>query len=59
MTVLAAYIDVNGGKFGYCLCTGGLKCVQKLPESTVIIIFQPCVIRGMSNFLNEIESIVP
>jgi len=39
MTVLAAYIDVNGGKFGYCLCTGGLKCVQKLPETIVIIIF--------------------
>jgi len=59
MTVVAAYIDVNGGKFGYCLYTGRLKCAQKLPESSIIIIFQPYVIRGMSNFLNEIESIVP
>jgi len=58
MTVLAAYIDVNGGKFGYCLCTSRLKCVQKLPESSVINIFQPIVIRGMTNILNEIESIV-
>jgi hypothetical protein len=59
MTVLAAHIDVNGGKFGHCLCTSRLKCVQKLSESSVIIIFQPCVIRGMSNFLSEIESFVP
>jgi len=33
MTVLAAYIGVNGGEFGYCLCTSRLKCVQKLSES--------------------------
>jgi len=59
MTVLAAYIDVNGGKFVYCLCTGRLKCVQKLSESSVMIIFQPCVIRGMGNFLNEVKSFVP
>jgi len=59
MTVLAAYIDVNGGKSGHCLCISRLKYVQKLSESSVIIIFQPCVILGMSNFLNEVESFVP
>lgn len=57
--VLAAYIDVNGRKFGHCLCISRLECVQKLSESSVIIIFQPDIIRGMSNFLNEIDSFVP
>ena len=59
MAVPATYIDVNGRKFGHCLCTSRLKCVQKLSESSAIIIFQLCVIHGMSNYLNEIEFFVP
>lgn len=53
MIVLGAHNDVNGSNFGYCVCVGRLNCAHNLSESTAIIIFQLCVIGGMSNFLNE------